>query len=104
MSPCLGRIKIWSLSYGRRSEKQYLEKFINEDVLENFKIKNYTRKAADIHAMLRANLKKAGTPTQKSDSLIASIALANHMILVTRNTKHFSPIQNVSELQIENWF
>ena len=40
-------------------KKQYLEKFINEDVLENFKIKNYTRKAADIHAMLRANLKKA---------------------------------------------
>ena len=48
--------------------------------------------------------KKAGKPTQKSDSLIASIALANHMILVTRNTKHFAPIQEVSELKIENWF
>ena len=84
--------------------KKYLEKFINEDVHENFKIKNYTEKAADIHAMLRSKLKKAGKPTQKSDSLIASIALANHMILVTRNTKHFAPIQGVSELQAENWF
>jgi tRNA(fMet)-specific endonuclease VapC len=54
--------------------------------------------------MLRSKVKKAGKPTQKSDSLIASIALANHMILVTRNTKHFAPIQGVSELQVENWF
>ena len=84
--------------------KKYLENFINEDVHENFKIKNYTEKAADIHAMLRARLKKDGKSTQKSDSLIASIALANHMILVTRNIKHFAPIQEVSELQIENWF
>ena len=36
--------------------------------------------------------------------MIASIALANHMILVTRNIKHFAPIQEVSELIVENWF
>ena len=84
--------------------KKYLEKFICEDVHENFKIKNYTERAADIHAMLRAELCKSGRPTQKSDSMIASIAIENHMILVTRNTKHFSAIQEISELKIENWF
>ncbi len=57
---------------------------------ENFKIKNYSEKAADILASLRAKL--------------AAIALANHMVLVTRNTKHFAAIQEVSELQVENWF
>ena len=36
--------------------------------------------------------------------MIAAIALANHMVLVTRNTKHFSTIQEVSGLQVENWF
>ena len=56
------------------------------------------------HAELRAALKKKGRPTQKTDSLIASIALANHMVLVTRNTKHFEVIQEVSGLEIENWF
>ena len=84
--------------------KKYLEKFIKDDVYENFKIKNYTEKTADIQAVLRAKLKTIGKPTQKEDSMIASIALANHMVLVTRNTRHFTAIQEVSDLQVENWF
>ena len=84
--------------------KTYLQNFICEDVYENFKIKSYTEKAADIHATLRADLQKLGKPTQKSDSMIASIALANHMVLVTRNTKHFEAIAQVSDLVVENWW
>ena len=84
--------------------KRYLENFLMDDVHENFKIKHFTEKAGAIQAKIRANLEKLGKPTQKEDSMIASIALANHMVLVTRNTKHFEPIQEVSELQIENWF
>lgn len=84
--------------------KKYLKNFLMDDVHENFKIKHFTEKAAAIQAKIRANLEKLGKPTQKEDSMIASIALANHMVLVTRNTKHFEPIQEVSELQIENWF
>ena len=84
--------------------RKRLEDFLINDVHENFPVKNYTEKAALIHAELRAALKKKGRPTQKTDSLIASIALANHMVLVTRNTKHFEAIQEVSELQMENWF
>ena len=83
---------------------KYLDKFINDDVHENFKIKNFTEKASLIQAELRAMLAKKGSPTQKEDSMIAAIALANHMVLVTRNTKHFAAIKKVSELQIENWF
>lgn len=84
--------------------KKYLDKFINDDVRENFKIKNYTEKSALIQAELRAKLAKKGSPTQKEDSMIAAIAIANHMVLVTRNTKHFTAIQKVSDLQLENWF
>ena len=36
--------------------------------------------------------------------MIAAIALANHMVLVSGNTKLFSAIQEVSGLQVENWF
>ena len=93
---------VYSLPEGMN--RKYLEKFVFEDVHENFSVKNYTEKAADIHADLRAKLKKIGKPTQQSDSLIASIALANHMVLVTRNTKHFEAIQEVSGLEVENWF
>ena len=85
-------------------KKTALAKFINEEVPSEFKMKHYTQKAAEIHADLRAKLSKIGKPTQLSDSMIAAIALANHMVLVTRNTKHFEAIQQVSELQIENWF
>ena len=84
--------------------KKYLDSFINDDVHENFKIKNFTEKAAVIQAELRSKLEKKGAPTQKEDSMIAAIALANHMVLVTRNTKHFTAIQEVSDLQVENWF
>lgn len=84
--------------------KKYLEKFVRDDIHSNFKILSYTEKAADIHADLRAKLSKIGKPTQKSDSLIASIALANHMVLVTRNIKHFEVIRQVTGLEVENWF
>jgi tRNA(fMet)-specific endonuclease VapC len=36
--------------------------------------------------------------------MIAAIALANHMVLVTHNTKHFESIQKVSDLLVEDWF
>ncbi len=84
--------------------KKYLEDFIKDDVHDNFKIKFYTERVADIQAELRSKLQKIGRPTQKEDSMIAAIALANHMVLVTRNTKHFTAIQEVSDLQVENWF
>ena len=85
-------------------QKKYLEAFIENDVHENFRIKPFTETAARIQARLRTELEKSGRPTQKDDSMIAAIALANHMVLVTRNTRHFEAIQEVSELQVENWF
>ena len=84
--------------------KKYLEKFLVDDVMENFKVITYSKKSAEIHADIRAKCDKIGRPAPFADSLIASIALANHMVLVTRNTKHFEAIREVSELQIENWF
>ena len=84
--------------------KKSLEKFLVDDVMENFKVLTYTKRSAEIHADIRAKTEKIGKPAPFADSLIASIALANHMVLVTRNTKHFEAIQEVSDLQMENWF
>ena len=84
--------------------KKSLEKYLVDDVMENFKVLTYTKRSAEIHADIRAKTEKIGKPAPFADSLIASIALANHMVLVTRNTKHFEAIQEVSELQVENWF
>lgn len=38
------------------------------------------------------------------DAQIASVAIANNLILVTRNQKDFEPIAAVSTLMLENWF
>ena len=51
-------------------------------------------------AQIRADLARVGTPIGPYDLLIASIALANDLILVTHNTRELS---RVSGLQIEDW-
>ena len=75
-----------------------------DDIQANFPIINYDNHAAWIHADIRARLANSGTPIDFQDTQIASIAVSNNMILVTRNTKHFEPIQKVSPLMLENWF
>ena len=57
--------------------------------------------SAQLHAaQIRADLARAGTPIGPYDLLIAAIARANNLILVTHNTREFS---RVAGLQIEDW-
>lgn len=63
----------------------------------------------DIHASwinsdISERLEKKGRPAPKMDSMIAATAIANNMILVTRNVKDFEDIKEVSALMLENWF
>ena len=54
----------------------------------------------DIYASEKARLKKAGMIIDDFDLLIGSTSIASNLILVTRNTKHFSRIHNI---QLEDW-
>jgi tRNA(fMet)-specific endonuclease VapC len=56
--------------------------------------------AAEIYSQIRATLEKQGIPIGPNDLLIASIAIANNLILITHNTREFSRIRNLS---IEDW-
>jgi tRNA(fMet)-specific endonuclease VapC len=56
--------------------------------------------AAESYGRIRSDLEKLGTPIGPNDLLIASIALANGVILVTNNTKEFGRIQS---LTLEDW-
>jgi tRNA(fMet)-specific endonuclease VapC len=49
---------------------------------------------------LKAQLRKAGTPVADFDLLIASVAIAKKLILVTNNTRHY---QRITGLDLENW-
>lgn len=57
-------------------------------------------KASEKYGEIRSNLEKAGTPIGPNDLLIASIALANNVILVTHNTREF---KRVNGLKTEDW-
>jgi tRNA(fMet)-specific endonuclease VapC len=68
--------------------------------LNNFISLPFDDQAAAIYGPMRARLEKSGTPIGPLDMLIAAIALANNLILVTHNTAEFGRIQN---LKIEDW-
>jgi tRNA(fMet)-specific endonuclease VapC len=57
-------------------------------------------RAAEEYGKVRAHLAALATPIGPNDLMIAAIALANQMTLVTHNTTEFS---RVPGLQIEDW-
>ena len=56
--------------------------------------------AADEFGRIKAYLKRNGTPVGDFDIQIAAHALAQKLILVTHNTRHF---ENIPKLKIEDW-
>jgi len=56
--------------------------------------------AIRIYAKEKARLKQKGTIISDLDLLIGATALANNMIMVTRNVREFDRLENT---QIENW-
>jgi tRNA(fMet)-specific endonuclease VapC len=68
-----------------------------EDAVE---IISLGRESAEILAMLKVDLEKAGTPLDDFDLVLAACALSHDLVLVTNNVKHFKRIQG---LKLENW-
>jgi predicted nucleic acid-binding protein len=90
------------LSEGKR--KQRLVAYLQETVVPFYDFISYDLEAARVNAEIIAKLESVGNPLPIIDSQIASIALLNNWVLVTRNVKDFEPIQNFFSLKIENWF
>ena len=57
-------------------------------------------RAAEEYGKVRANLAASGTQIGPNDLMIAAIALANQMTLVTHNPAEFSRVQGLS---MEDW-
>jgi tRNA(fMet)-specific endonuclease VapC len=56
--------------------------------------------AAEVYGRIRAKLEGSGTLIGPNDLLIAAIAVANEMTLVTHNTREFG---RVEDLSLEDW-
>ncbi|HEX3935129.1 MAG TPA: type II toxin-antitoxin system VapC family toxin [Puia sp.] len=81
-----------------KDAKKQLKKFT--DFVELNKVIPMTMRTAKIAAEMYADLRKKGREIGHTDTLIAGIAMANDMQLITNNTDHFKRIKG---LEIENW-
>jgi tRNA(fMet)-specific endonuclease VapC len=59
-----------------------------------------TQGAVDTAAEIYADLRKSGRPIDDIDLLIAGTAIANGLVLVTHNLKHF---ERIAGLEVEDW-
>lgn len=83
--------------------KNVLSNYSIEYVQKQYEILSFDASAANIYSDLYERLKSQGTPAQRFDLLIASIAISNNLILVTRNVSDFTEIAENSNLMIEEW-
>ena len=96
----ISEITIAELKYGiensskKKDNRKTIEKFITS--IQIVPIIG----SLDIYAKEKAKLKKNGQLIDDFDLLIGSSAIANEMVLVTRNVKHFN---RISGINIENW-
>jgi tRNA(fMet)-specific endonuclease VapC len=65
-----------------------------------FEILDFNYTAASCYGKIRKELKDKGQPISDMDMLIAAVAMANELIVVTNNEKEF---RRISGLKIENW-
>jgi tRNA(fMet)-specific endonuclease VapC len=79
----------------RSLEKQH--QFVNHFVSLPF-----DDEAAEVYGQIRAELERAGTPIGPNDLMIAAIAIANDVMLVTHNAREFRRVKGL-RLEIGNW-
>lgn len=83
--------------------KNVLLNYSIEYVQKQYEILSFDASAANIYSDLYERLKSQGTPAQRFDLLIASIAISKNLILITRNVSDFTEIAENSNLMIEEW-
>jgi len=98
-------IVIHELYYGanrlpKSTKKSNLQLFLKQLEKYNFPVLPYDESAAKTHASERVQLVSQGLTPAFVDGQIASIAMVNDLILVTRNTKGFEQFKHLS---LENW-
>ncbi len=95
-------INIAEIEYGiaKSSRPEGLKKFLNQ-TQHRYALKSMNVAAAQYAGQVRSKLERIGQPIGSYDLLIAGIALAHNLTIVTRNSREF---ERVDGLRIENWY
>lgn len=98
----VSEITVMELTYGvENSEASKKEKNFEKlnSFLNSINIQTVTS-CIKLFAKEKSRLKKLGILIDHFDLIIGTTAVANEMILVTNNSKHF---ERIDSIQIENW-
>ena len=103
---CISSVGFDEMLYGVKKlpsckKKDDLFSFCVDFIQSNFEIVPFDLHASWIHSDIRQRLESKGKKAPLADS---ATAIANNLVLVTRNTKDFDEIKEVSTLMVENWF
>lgn len=98
----ISTVTIAEIVYGayKSDRPEYHMSNLQNILLPAVNILGFDSKAAYVCGRIRAELETAGIPLALADLEIASIAIANQLVLVTGNTRHFS---RIPQLIVENW-
>ena len=83
-----------------RSTRPQRSRADQDIALAPFRVLDFDSTAADRYASVRAKLTSRGRPIGDRDLMIAAIALANRLTLVTSNVREF---ERVDGLSVEDW-
>jgi len=96
----ISEITLAELKYGvANSEKPEKNQKVLDIFLTGVKILPIFH-ALDFYAIEKARLRKAGTPVDDFDLLIAATAVTHDLIMVTNNTDHFNKIKGIT---LQDW-
>lgn len=83
-------VNLWELYQGVFKSEQVQKNMLEvNELIEHFKIIDFTKDTAIKFGQLINDLRKQGKQIGVMDSLIASTALENNQKIITRNIKHF---------------
>jgi tRNA(fMet)-specific endonuclease VapC len=89
------------LFFGAMRSRNAAETLARQRVfLDQFISLPFDDRSVEFYASIRATLATRGTPIGPNDLLIAAIARAHNLTLVTANTREFGRVEG---LRIENW-
>jgi tRNA(fMet)-specific endonuclease VapC len=93
---------LWELWTGALKSQSPASQLARLELIQaRFDTLSFDPPAAEAAAHIRTALETQGTPIGPVDTLIAGVALAHHLTLVTRNTREF---ERVPGLAVQDWF
>jgi tRNA(fMet)-specific endonuclease VapC len=85
----------------RKEGRADLLRYYEDEIFSRLTILPFDRESARIFGRIKAEIEQKGLPRFEADLQIAAVAIANNLILVSGNTRHYSGIPG---LRVENWF